>query len=139
MTVFSVSERNCFKFRVIHSYIRDRILSQGPVLNSVSLIVITETVFSVIKKQYRTPYYSISYNYDGGDVFDHNMDFGAIKSIIPELNYYFFVIFFCLRGSSPSLPRDFTVYTVTQPVLRVFQFERCRIRTRDHCLSCPEH
>ena len=104
MTVFSVSERNCIKFRVIHSYIRDRILSQGPILNSVSLTVITETVFSVIKKQYRTPYYSISYNYDGGDVFDHNMDFGAIKSIIPELNYYFFVIFFASGGVLPLCP-----------------------------------
>ena len=104
MTVFSVSERNCIKFRVIHSYIRDRILSQGPVLNSVSLIVITETVFSVIKKQYRTPCYSISYNNDGGDVFDHNMDFGAIKSIIPELNYYIFVIFFASGGVLPLCP-----------------------------------
>ena len=38
-------------------------------------------------------------------------------------------------GRSPSLPRDFTVYTVTLPVLRVFHCERCRIQTRDHGLS----
>ena len=44
-------------------------------------------------------------------------------------------IFLCLRGRGPSLPRDFTVYTETLPVLRVFHCERYRILTRDHCLS----
>ena len=51
---------------------------------------------------------------------------------------FFFLSFFCLRGRSLSLPRDFTVCTVTLPVLRVFHCERCRIRTRDHCLSSLE-
>ena len=62
-------------------------------------------------------------------------------------NFYFIGVhfflfsssFFGLRGRSPSLPRDFTVYTVTLPLLRVFHCERCRIRTRDHCLSSLEH
>ena len=44
-------------------------------------------------------------------------------------------ISFCLMWGFPSLRWDFTVYTVTLPVLRVFHCERCRIRTRDNCLS----
>ena len=46
---------------------------------------------------------------------------------------------FCLRRRFPSLSRDFTVYTVTLPVLIIFQCERCRIRTRDHCFSSLDH
>ena len=34
--------------------------------------------------------------------------------------YFRSVFFCCLRGRFPSLPRDFTVCTVTLPVLRVF-------------------
>ena len=47
-------------------------------------------------------------------------------------------ISFCLMWGFPSLRWDFTVYTVTLPVLRVFHYERCRIRTRDHCLRSLE-
>ena len=40
----------------------------------------------------------------------------------------FFLSFFGRTGRSPSLPRDFIV----------FRCERCRIRTRDYCLSSLE-
>ena len=61
---------------------------------------------------------------------------GIMRDPGPEGNFfYLFSIFFLASGGrSPSLPRDFTVYTVTLLVLRVFHCERCRIRTRDHCL-----
>ena len=50
-----------------------------------------------------------------------------------------FLYFFDLFGRSPSLPREFTVFSTTLPVLRVFHCERCRrIWTRDHCLSSLE-
>ena len=53
---------------------------------------------------------------------------------------FFIFPFLGLRGGFPSLPRDSTVYTVTLHVLvlRVFHYERCRIRTRDHRLSSLE-
>ena len=59
-------------------------------------------------------------------------------------------LFFCLRGRLPSLPRDFTVCTVTLSVLRVYPLSSsvfstvvvgCLITlalTRDHCLSSME-
>ena len=47
-------------------------------------------------------------------------------------------IFFASGGGFPLCPEIFTVYTVTLPVLTVFQCERCRIRTRDHRVSSLE-
>ena len=58
------------------------------------------------------------------------------KTGLWNLYHAFWLCFYFLgglRGRSPSLPRDFTVYTVTLPVLRGLHCERCRIRTRDHC------
>ena len=63
--------------------------------------------------------------------------FFIFKNLDEQLCKKNFLSFFGLRGF-PSLPRDFTLNTVTLPVLRVFHYERCRIRTRDHYLSSLE-
>ena len=49
--------------------------------------------------------------------------------------FVFFLPFFSPSGRFPSLPRDFTVYTIYSACPQSFcHCERCRIRTRDHCL-----
>ena len=52
--------------------------------------------------------------------------------VLKHYRCFFFSFFLWPQGEvSLSSPRDFTVDTVTLPVLRVFHCEICRIRTRD--------
>ena len=57
-------------------------------------------------------------------IFQHIMFDVCFLQIFTKISFLF--LFFCLRGRLPSLPRDFTVYRVTLPVLRFFHCERFR-------------